>query len=99
MNHFNGLSPREAEALSLLLEECAEVIQIVGKIQRHGLGSLYNGVSNRTLLERELADVECSIAIVVREGIAWRPEIDAAVADKIKKFRARPELLHHLEPL
>jgi hypothetical protein len=32
--HFNGLSPADAEALTLISEECAEVIQAIAKIQR-----------------------------------------------------------------
>ena len=34
--HFNGLTPAEDERLAMLAEECAEVIKIVSKIQRHG---------------------------------------------------------------
>jgi hypothetical protein len=50
--YFNKLNPAEAERLSLLLEECGEVLQIIGKIQRHGYGS-----SNRSLLEKELGHI------------------------------------------
>lgn len=99
MPHFNGLTPKEDEALSLMAEECAEVIQIVEKIKRHGLQSIYKETSNRALLERELADVECCIQILIREDIVWRSQIDSCRVTKINKFRGRPELLHHLEPL
>ena len=33
---FNGLTPAEAERLALLMEECGEVVQIIGKVLRHG---------------------------------------------------------------
>lgn len=39
MQHFNNLTPAEAERLAYLSEECAEVIQIIGKILRHGYES------------------------------------------------------------
>lgn len=38
-DNFNKLTPAETERLSMLAEECAEVIQVVGKILRHGYES------------------------------------------------------------
>lgn len=60
-NHFNNLTPAEAERLAMLAEECAEVIQIIGKIQRHGYDSYHPNdprTTNRDLLAKELADVD-----------------------------------------
>lgn len=65
---FNQLSPAQVERLSLLAEECAEVIQIVGKILRHG----YENYSprdpgkrtNRFLLESELGHVEFAVELM-----------------------------------
>jgi NTP pyrophosphatase (non-canonical NTP hydrolase) len=58
MEHYNQLSPSEAERLAWLSEECGEVIQAVGKILRHGYDSrnplIENGPSNREHLEKEL---------------------------------------------
>lgn len=61
MDIFNKLTPAETERLAYLMEECAEVIQIIGKIQRHGYNS-YNPfdekkLDNRALLNMELSDV------------------------------------------
>lgn len=39
MKAFNELTPAEAERLAYLMEECGEVIQIIGKILRHGYES------------------------------------------------------------
>ena len=61
MSQFNNLSGAQVERLALLAEECAEVIQIVNKVLRHGYGS-YSPFdeekrTNRELLERELGDL------------------------------------------
>lgn len=57
---FNGLTPAEHERLAMLVEEAAEVVQIVGKILRHGYESKHpdnmNGPTNRQMLENEIAD-------------------------------------------
>lgn len=62
MEHFNKLTPAEAERLAMLAEEAGEIVQIVGKILRHGYESYHpdspNGPSNRQMLENEIADFE-----------------------------------------
>ena len=60
MEHFNQLSPSQDERLACLLEEMGEVIQIIGKIQRHGYRSYHPdnlAESNRDLLMQELGHV------------------------------------------
>lgn len=39
IQHFNGLTPAEAERLALLSEELGEAQQAIGKILRHGYDS------------------------------------------------------------
>lgn len=59
-DHFNQLTPAEAERLAMLAEECGEVIQVVGKILRHGYASCHPAnltVTNKELLVKELQDV------------------------------------------
>ena len=62
--HFNGLSPAQAERLDMMAEECAEVIQAIMKIKRHGFESCSpfgaNPETNREALLRELVDV-CAV--------------------------------------
>lgn len=64
MTHFNGLTPAEAERLAMLAEECGEVIQVIGKILRHGYESYHPadplGLNNRGLLHSELTDL-CAV--------------------------------------
>jgi len=59
--NFNDLSPAQTEALAVLAEECAEVIQVVGKILRHGLSSKHpadpKGLNNLGLLHEGAFDV------------------------------------------
>ena len=72
MNHFNNLTPAEAERLAMLAEECAEVIAIVGKILRHGFDSYHPdqpAVTNRDLLASELADVDGVVRAMKRYEI------------------------------
>jgi NTP pyrophosphatase (non-canonical NTP hydrolase) len=60
MNNVNGLTAAEAERLTMLAEECAEVIQAVSKILRHGYESrnpdLENSPTNREHLDKEVLD-------------------------------------------
>jgi len=61
------LTPAQAERLAFLAEECAEVIQAVAKIQRHGYDS-YNPDApekgnNRRQLEVELGDVKAAMKL------------------------------------
>lgn len=68
MKHFNNLTPAEAERIALLMEECAEVIQICGKILRHGYESFNpadeNRTTNRRMLEREVGHVQFAINLM-----------------------------------
>lgn len=75
MKNFNGLTPAQTERLAYLAEECAEVIQIVGKILRHGYNSHdptdpYKEqnttyiTSNRIMLEIELADINKAVFLM-----------------------------------
>lgn len=57
---FNGLTPAQAERLAMLAEEAGEIVQMVGKILRHGYDSYHpndRSVTNRQLLYRELRDL------------------------------------------
>lgn len=58
---YNNLTPGQLERLAYLAEECAEVIQIVGKIIRHGYYSsnpdALTSKNNQLLLQDELMNV------------------------------------------
>jgi hypothetical protein len=47
-----NLNPAQAERLAILAEECGEIVQVIGKILRHGFESTHpeGGPTNRQLL-------------------------------------------------
>jgi NTP pyrophosphatase (non-canonical NTP hydrolase) len=97
--HFNKLTPAEAERLAILAEECGEVIQAVGKILRHGYESKHpadtTAPNNRGALERELGDVQAIIAMMKSFKDVSRVEI--AVAESTKKIKVVRYMHHHEE--
>jgi len=68
--HFNQLTPAEAERLALLLEELGEAQQAIGKILRHGYESTHpdGGPTNREALERECGDVRHAMIRLCEAG-------------------------------
>lgn len=92
MEHYNKLTPAEAERLVCLIEECGEVIQAASKILRHGYNSYDptnpNHGGNRSDLYRELVDVIGNINLMLDKGDFSGPiYLDATM----KKFR----YMHH----
>lgn len=72
MNHFNQLTPAEAERLALLVEEASEVQHIACKILRHGFQShnpdlIVNQrehgpkLTNREMLEKEIGHFNVAV--------------------------------------
>lgn len=86
---FNGLTPAEYERLAMLAEEAAEVVQIVGKILRHGYESKHpnsmNGPTNRQMLENEIADFYAIAGVM--EDVKDVTVEGEAVRQAIKKKR------------
>lgn len=89
-----GLSPAEYERLALLAEECGEVIQIIGKILRHGYESRHpdGGPTNRELLERELGDVDAALRMMFDADDIIPDHVDSWNHEKQAKVR---KYLHH----
>lgn len=91
---FNQLSDSQAERLAILAEECGEVVQIIGKILRHGRASVHpeGWESNNTLLEKELGDLMFILEMMYATGDIRGESVAAYTvekADKIGKY------LHH----
>lgn len=89
-----GLDPAQHEALSLLSEECGELVQIIGKILRHGFESRHpdTGSANYELLAKEIGDVMASLRIAeVQNLISWGEVIRA----RDRKLISVQQYLHH----
>ena len=83
------MDPKQKEALDILQEECAEVIQAVSKISRFGLDNLKPGKpkTNREHLEEELGDLIAMIDILTRNGVVDSANIEMAATAKIEKLK------------
>jgi NTP pyrophosphatase (non-canonical NTP hydrolase) len=97
--HFNGLTPAEAERLAILAEEAGEIVQAVGKILRHGYES-YNPTTVRQIPNRRHLEIECGdIAAVIhdmcRQGDMQPGFIDTQRESKLARLEAGTLYLHH----
>jgi len=104
--HFNELTPAQAERLDILAEECAEVIQSIMKIKRHGFDSCspygHSMETNREALIRELFDVKAAAMLVdidlpeLAQGVEVAAEVaQAADAAIHKAFIKKLAYSHH----
>lgn len=86
-----GLTDAERELLALLMEECGEVVQVIGKILRHGYDSCNpldpESPSNRELLERELGDVGAAQLMLEESGALGWTEIRNHASRKLESVR------------
>ena len=82
----NGVTAAEAERLAFLAEECAEAIQAVGKILRHGWES-HNprcpSPTNRQMLETELGDIRFAMALLAEAGDVSTENIKSAALGRV----------------
>lgn len=95
MKHFNNLTPAEAERLAMLAEEAGEIVQIIGKILKHGYESHHPNKpeeTNRKLLETEIGDLFGIVDEMKtnQDLIHWRIE-----QSRIKKWEKALKYAHH----
>ena len=83
------MKPQIEEALGILQEECAEVIQEVSKIRRFGLDTLHykTVLTHSTMLEMEVGDVLALVDILVEQGILDRDGLEIATENKKEKLK------------
>lgn len=91
-NKFDtGLTNAEQELLALLMEECGEVIQVIGKIMRHGYESynpnIQNSPTNRQMLEAELGDVVAALSMLEYSDAIDPNQIQAHRKTKLKSVK------------
>ena len=77
------------EALDVLQEECAEVIQAVCKINRFGFNQpKYNStITNRDHLEQEIGDLYAMIEILQEMDVISWTRVEAAAEAKKEKLK------------
>lgn len=86
------MNNQTAEALLILQEECAEVIQAISKCQRFGLNNPKPGTDKTNLdqLQEELGDLMAMVEILVDQQIGMKhikiTEAKAAKFEKLKKW-------------
>ena len=77
------------EVLSILQEECAEVIQAVSKCERFGIDNFKPGKpkTNREHLADELGDLQAMINLCVKFNLVTNEQISIAADNKIAKLK------------
>lgn len=96
MSFSNNLTPAEIERLAILAEEASEVIQVVGKILRHGYDSYHPTTkeSNVELLEMELGDLQAAIGLMTSRGDVNHHNIYLNIGKKVDRMQ---KYLHYAE--
>jgi NTP pyrophosphatase (non-canonical NTP hydrolase) len=76
------------QVMGILTEECAEVIQAVSKVNRFGLESEWEGITNKQSLITEIGDVIALIKVLLDDTDIniTDEEIQLAVNAKLKKL-------------
>jgi len=89
VEHFNKLTNPEIERLACLLEECGEVLQVIGKIQRHDFEHShpkYGDRTNRENLAMEIGDLLIAIDLLIDRGDISDSVIDEYQSKKLVKI-------------
>ncbi len=82
---YPKITSAEYERLALLMEECGEAVQIIGKILRHGYGSYHpdnHEQDNRELLEKELGHIIFAMKLMRKKKDVSGVSIKAYMAEK-----------------
>ena len=84
------------EILTILAEECGEVVQRCTKILRFGLTvNPWNGKHNREQLESELGDVAAMLRMLSAMGVISSREVAVAACKKLAAMRRPDGRLRH----
>lgn len=97
MRQFNELTLGQAERLAMLSEEAGEIVQIIGKILRHGYDSqhpdeLNTQIDNRHNLCKEIGDFTGVMRAMVRSGDISAPKIERFAE---QKWQNALQFTHH----
>ena len=78
---------RLEEVLTILQEECAEVIVEASKIKRFGINSVYEDSTAREKLKKELGDLLCMMDILSEMDVFTYPELHELAEKKREKLK------------
>jgi len=82
------MNDKTQEALIILQEECAEVIQAVSKCYRFGIDNQHkSGITQRANLEMEIGDMLALVDILIDQGEIDLNNLNIAKANKIEKLK------------
>ena len=82
------MNEKNREALVILQEECAEVIQAVSKCYRFGLDNQHKlGATQRANLELEVGDMLALVDILVDQGVIDLNNLHTAKLNKVEKLK------------
>lgn len=88
MSEFiRDLTDAEQERIVMLAEECGEVVQLIGKIIRHGYTSYHPDdpemTTNWTLLKKELNDIGAVVHGMITAGDYAEEDFSLEIQEKI----------------
>lgn len=91
-----ALTPAQSECLAFLAEEGAEVVQVVAKVHRFGMGvNPWNGKHNREHLEREIADELGALVLADHAGLVNVGRVLQYLDEKFVKLRVNDGRIRH----
>lgn len=93
----NGtITDKQEEALEILQEECAEVIQVICKIERFGIDNYYPNtvLTNKDRLNEEVGDLLAMVDILIDQGILSGPDVINAKHAKGEKLKTWSNLFN-----
>ena len=83
---------RKEEILTILMEECAEVIVEASKIKRFGESSVYEGETALNKLEKEIGDLWCLIDLLHSEDMISYTKLDEYANAKHEKLKVYSDI-------
>jgi NTP pyrophosphatase (non-canonical NTP hydrolase) len=85
------------EALTILQEECAEVIVEVSKIKRFGIDSVSwkTNIPHNETLEIEVGDMLALVEILIDQGVLDSERVHSAIIAKKEKLRKFSNLFNN----
>jgi len=78
---------RREELLTILMEECAEVIVAASKIKRFGESSVWDNETAMDRLEKELGDLYCLVDLLHGEDMISYTKLDEYAEMKHEKLK------------